>query len=79
MQSPIDWEVRDVAVDYFKEKGLPEVETYISQPQKAIMKNLLALNIPQEMAAQIMGAVQQAAGQEQALNPQQEQGAMNAE
>ena len=43
----------------FKEAGLPEIEMYLATPEKMMMKNLLAMQIPMEQAQGIMQATMQ--------------------
>ena len=59
LQMPTDWDVLSILKDFFKEAGLPEIEMYLATPEKMMMKNLLAMQIPMDQAQGIMQATMQ--------------------
>jgi hypothetical protein len=65
MQMPMDWDVLGVLTAYFKEAGLPEIETFLATPEEAMMKQLMAMQIPQQQAQAVIQQVQQLAQRQQ--------------
>jgi len=54
MNMPMDWNTLEVLKAYFKEAGLPEIESFLATPEEAMMKMMMALQIPQQQAQMLM-------------------------